>query len=509
MHRLLSAALLALLTSAFATPVLAQPPTPAADRLVVAFHEMPSGMAKADRYLGAPVLAVDEALGFAVVEARDPQAFRRDAAHRPEVRLVESDPVRPLLLMTPNDPEFGVSQYGPQLIGAPAAWDTILGNGAVVCVIDTGVRYTHQEFQGRYLGGIDLVNNDNDPMDDHGHGTHVAGIAVAGIHNGVGIAGVANAGLLSVKVLDATGAGTMSNVATAIRWCADNGAHVINLSLGGTSGLSVLQGAVDYAWNRGVILAAASGNSGCTNCVMYPAAYDNVLAVGCVDPNVAVCTWTSKGPQLDLAAPGSSIQSTWFTADNAYKRAAGTSMSAPHVAGAAALLRAAAPDRSNVDIRAALESTAQDLGAAGKDTSTGHGLVRVDLAMAALLAPTQLPAPTPPPPAPEPQPQPVPASVEISPGHQAKNVASRGTTTYAFQVKNTGAGADTFAMSTSGLKGGWTANVSPAQVTLEPGQSATVTLTVTAPKAGSSTVTLTAASATAQATGTAMTTVAR
>ncbi len=358
------------------------------ERMVVLFHAMPSDAHPHGHYLGAEILAVDETLGFAVVQADHGQAFRNQAQDRSEVRTVESDPLQPLAAMTPNDPEYAVSQYGPQLIGAPAAWDIAPSASLVtICIPDTGARYTHQDLASAYAGGIDLVNGDNDPMDDNGHGTHVAGIAVARTNNSIGIAGVAQASFKAVKVLDASGSGYMSTVATGIRWCADNGANVISMSLGSTTGLAAVSDAVDYAWNKGVVLVAAAGNGACTNCVQFPAAYDHVIAVGCIDQNRAVCSWTSQGPQVDLAAPGNAIQSTWFTSDTALMRAAGTSMSAPHVAGAAALVLAAHPNATASQIRAALEGNAQDVGAAGRDDATGAGLVRADLAVAAAMVP--------------------------------------------------------------------------------------------------------------------------
>jgi len=476
-----TAAVLAVAAAALAPAVHA---APVAERLVVRFHgALPDGVAPRGAYLGARVLAVDPVLAFAAVQAPDGAAFRAQARGHAEVRAVEADPVLPLAAFTPNDPEFAVSQYGPQAIGAPAAWNVTLGSTAVTaCVVDTGIRTTHQEFAGRYAGGIDLVNGDSDPTDDNGHGTHVAGILGAGTDNGAGIAGLAQVSLKAAKVLDATGAGAMSTVASGIRWCADNGANVINLSLGSTTPSTVLQDAVDYAWSKGAVLVAASGNGGCSGCVQYPAAYTNTIAVGCVDPTLAVCSWTSQGPEVDLAAPGSSIQSTWWTSDTATMRAAGTSMSAAHVSGAAALVWSAHPGWTNVQVRKALESTAQDVGAAGPDAATGHGLVRVDLALAANVS-----APAPPPPAPT-------QGVSWSPASQAASVAARGTVTFTFVVRNTGSATDTFTLVRSAPKTGWTATLSASSVTLTAGAAANVQLTVSAAKTGNLAETITATS---------------
>jgi thermitase len=492
--------LLALAVAFAAFPLAAQAAAP--ERLVVSFHGAPAAQ-EHGRYLGAEVLQVDAALRMAVVAAPDGASFREQAKGRPEVRAVEPDAVAHADF-APSDPEFGVSQYGPQFIGAPAAWDTTLGGNTTLCVVDSGVRATHQDLAAAYAGGIDLVNGDSDPADDNGHGTHVAGIAAARTGNGVGIAGIAQSRLLVVKALDAGGNGYLSTVATGVRWCADHGAQVISMSLGATAGLAAMADAVDYAWGKGAVLVAAAGNGGCTDCVQYPARYANVVAVGCVDQTRAPCSFTSQGPEVDLAGPGNAIQSTWWTSDTALMRAAGTSMSAPHVAGAAALVFAAHPGWSNAQVRQALESSAQDVGAAGPDTATGKGLVRADLAIAANV--TGTPAPSPSPPAAS-------HGVVLTPASQAKSVAARGTAVYTFQVQNTGSVQDTVLLAKSAAKSGWTTSLGAASIVLQPGQVASFTLTVTAPsKAGSLAETVTAsiqADPTAAASGTATTSVAK
>ncbi|MES2154465.1 MAG: S8 family serine peptidase [bacterium] len=490
--------LLALAATALAPlAVAAAEPAPGPARLVVSFHALPSDIHPQSHYLGATVLAVDGPLGFAVVQADDAAGFRQQAHGRAEVRAVEDDPLQPLAAFLPSDPEFGVSQYGPQLIGAPAAWDVTLGSADVtLCIVDTGARMTHQDLAAHAAGGIDLVNGDSDPSDDNGHGTHVTGIAAAVTGNGVGIAGIAQSSFKAAKVLDASGNGYMSTVATGIRWCADNGAKVISMSLGSTTPSTAVEDAVNYAWNKGTLLAAAAGNGACTGCVQYPAAYANVIAVGCVDQNRAICSFTSQGPEVDLAAPGNAIQSTWFTSDTALMRAAGTSMSTPHVAGAAALVWAAHPGYTNAQVRQALESSAQDVGAAGKDAAAGFGLVRPDLAIAANV--TAMPPPPPP----------ATHGVAVSPASQAKAAAAKGTVSYTFTVQNTGSVADSVSLTKVLSRTGWTASLSVSSLTLQPGESGTVVLTVTAPqKSPAMTVTITAAAAGICATATAQTTI--
>jgi thermitase len=352
-------------------------------RLVVHFDALPAEVRPHGTYQGADVLAVDDALGFAVVQAPHGNAFLASALGRGGVRAVEPDGVSHSLGFTPNDPLFAQQQYAPQAIGAPAAWGTTLGSSAVtICLLDTGIRYTHEDLAGHYAGGIDLVNRDSDPWDDGGHGTRTAGVAAALVNNGRGVAGVANASIKEVKVLNSAGQAYDSDIATGIRWCADNGAKVVSISLGGPSPSTAVQGAVDYAWGKGLVLVAASGNSGCADCVLYPAAFTNVIAVGCVDQARALCSFTSKGPQVDLAAPGVNIHTTGFGGNSEYVYGGGTSLSTPHVAGAAALVWSAHPGYSNAQVRQALEATAQDVGPAGRDTASGAGMVRADLAIA-------------------------------------------------------------------------------------------------------------------------------
>ena len=478
-------------------------------RWVIALDEMPAGLAEHGRFLGAEVAAVDRALGFVAVTTGDAHGLRERAAQERGVRWLEADPLLPLAAFTPNDPEFGVSQYGPQLVGAPAAWDRVAPGVAALplaCVVDSGVRRTHGDLAATYAGGIDYVNGDADPSDDFGHGTHVAGILAAATNNGAGIAGVAGGRFLAAKVLDASGNGLQSNVASAIRWCVDQGAKVVSVSLGHTAGSSVLQMAVDDAWSRGALVFAAAGNgNSCTDCVQYPARYTNAIAVGCVDQYRRACAFASTGPDIDLAAPGNAIQSTWWTGDADYQRAGGTSMSTPHAAGAAVLAWGAHPGWTNAQVRQALEASAQDVAAAGKDAQTGFGLVRADLALDASVSPA--PAPTP---SPTPSPG---AGVSISPASQAKSVPARGQATYQVVVHNDGAANDTVTLSAKASRNGWGVSLPTTSLQLAPGASATVSFTVTAPaKSAPMTLTLTAASqldAAVKATATATTSISK
>lgn len=278
----------------------------------------------------------------------------------------------------PNDPGWG-NQYNLAAIHAPAGW--ALNTGAVwvtIAILDTGIELSHPDLFVRILPGYDFVNNDSDPQDDNGHGTHVAAIAAASSNNGVGISGVNwGANLLPVKVLNASSNGTYANVAAGIVWATDHGTQVINLSLGGPSPSFVLNDAVNYAYNHGVILVAASGNAG-AHAVLYPAAYDPVIAVGATDSANAWAGFSNYGPEVDVVAPGVNIYSAYLGGGYGYR--SGTSMAAPHVSGLAAILWGI-PGNGPARVRTIIENTTLDLGPAGWDEQFGNGLIQMDRAI--------------------------------------------------------------------------------------------------------------------------------
>jgi hypothetical protein len=236
--------------------------------------------------------------------------------------------------------------------------------------------------------GWDFANDDNDPQDDYGHGTHAAGIAAAATDNGVGVAGVAfNSSIMAVKVGDgATGTAAYSDIAYSLMYAADNGANVINLSLGGYAYSSFLGGAVNYAWDAGCVLVGAVGNNNLSD-PFYPAAYDNDIGVSGTGQNDAEASWSNYGAQVAVAAPGVSIYSTyWWNGDSIYVNMSGTSMSAPHVAGLAALLFAQDDTRSNATVRSLIEGSADDLGDAGWDQYYGYGRINAYRALGTVSA---------------------------------------------------------------------------------------------------------------------------
>ena len=293
-----------------------------------------------------------------------------------------------------------VLEWGVDRIDADLTWAVSRGVGVKVAIIDTGIDKDHADLVDNLKGGVNFVSKSPakpaDPNkwdDDNGHGTHVAGI-VAARDNEVGVVGVApEAQLWAVKVLNRNGSGYISDVIAGINWAVDNGMQVVNMSLGSGSDVAAMHDAVDAAYAAGVVLVAAAGNSGdgngATNEVSYPARYSSVIAVAATASDDSTPSWSSEGAEVELAAPGVSIRSTWN--DGLYNTISGTSMASPHVAGAVALVLAtAAPVAYDVDMdgvwdpaeaRAALEATADDLGDAGHDNFYGYGLVDAEEAV--------------------------------------------------------------------------------------------------------------------------------
>ncbi len=302
--------------------------------------------------------------------------------NRPDVRYVEADgmmyahgqaaTVAPGTLATAGTTDQ-TTPWGVDRIGADAAHDTDTGSGVGIAVLDTGIDPEHETLE--VAGGKAFVNCRPGGWcaerwdDDHGHGTHVAGTAAAQ-DNGIGVLGTApDASLYAVKVLDRDGGGTWSNVAAGIEWAADENIEVISMSLGGGHSNTV-QDAVEYAYGEGSLLVASAGNDYGDD-VNYPAAYSEVIAVSATDENDDIAEFSSLGEAVELTAPGVSILSTLPNDD--YGSASGTSMSAPHVSGVAALAWSQLGDADNVEVRAHLQDTAEDIGLS--DTEQGYGLV--------------------------------------------------------------------------------------------------------------------------------------
>lgn len=301
--------------------------------------------------------------------------------------------------MVPNDQYYinqwnlhGLSEGG---ISMEPAWDIATGSGVTVAIIDTGIRVGSDLSGTCFVSGYDFVNNDNDPTDDNGHGTHVAGTVAQRTNNNQGVAGVAfNACLMPVKVLDRYGSGSYADIADGIYFAVDHGANIISMSLGGSSYSYALENALAYAYNHGVTCFAAAGNGG-KNGLLYPAAYDAyVIAVGATQFDKTRAPYSNYGSSLDVVAPGGNtdldqngdgyedgiLQQTFSGNHWGYYFYEGTSMATPHVSGVAALLYSkgvTSPD----EIRNVLQSTAVDLGSSGWDMYYGYGLINAYAAL--------------------------------------------------------------------------------------------------------------------------------
>jgi subtilisin family serine protease len=306
-------------------------------------------------------------------------------------------------MITPNDPQL-VDQWGLTKINAPTAWDISTGSGAVVVgIIDSGCDLDHPELAPLLVNGFDMVDlgasptppagwrfegdfsgRDAIPEDEVGHGTHVAGTIAAATDNGVQVAGIGwQTKIMPVKALTrmvrisdgrVSGVGSSADVAAAVRWAADNGAHVINMSLGSDAATSVESSAIAYAIGKGVVVVAAMGNDGSAN-PSYPAAYPGVVAVGAIDSADKKASFSQTGAHISLVAPGVGILSTYLAGGTTTM--SGTSMATPHVAGVAALIKAVKPSATGAEIADILRDTARPLTDAAGDpvpnNAYGHG----------------------------------------------------------------------------------------------------------------------------------------
>lgn len=319
-----------------------------------------------------------EELYVAKVDPARRDAVLEQLSKRPEVEIAEPDatvslspddqqeveqPVSPAHPGFPNDPLY-IKQWHLRQIGMPEAWKLADGNGVTVAVLDTGVGYENwgkfhvlPDLDGlTFVDGWDFVKNTPHADDDHGHGSHVTGTIAQVTNNGIGVAGVAlNVKIMPLKVLSGSGSGSVAGIADAIRYAADHGAKVINMSLGGAFPSRVLQKAVKYAHDKGVVVVCAAGNES-RGKVGYPAAYPGAIAVAATQQDEATAFYSNWGKDIDVAAPGGNttssdggrnnpdggvLQNTIVIGDptrDGYFAFMGTSMASPHVAGVAALV---------------------------------------------------------------------------------------------------------------------------------------------------------------------------
>jgi subtilisin family serine protease len=366
-----------------------QAQAPSRARVIIAFQQPP----------GASEQALVRSAGGAIhhtywlvpaIAAELPEPAVQALRNNPAVARVDLD--TPISEIDAElDASWGVKRLGSGLVHDGGN----RGGGVRVCVIDSGVDYAHPELNANFVGGYDFVNGDNDPFDDRGHGSHVSGILLARDNN-TGVVGVApEAWLYSYKILDQNGQGFISNAIAALQSCIEAGGQVTNSSFGTQSDPgSTVKAAYDNAETMGLVNVAAAGNRtsifGTCTSVAFPARYSSVIAVTATDSNNNIASFSCRGAEAELAAPGANIQSTVPTGSCAYCTSSGygtlsgTSMASPHVAGAAALVIASGiadgngNGRINDEVRQRLQTTADDLGTAGRDSNYGYGLVDAD-----------------------------------------------------------------------------------------------------------------------------------
>ncbi|MDQ3547217.1 MAG: S8 family serine peptidase, partial [Chloroflexota bacterium] len=312
----------------------------------------------------------------------------------PDVLSVEPNAGRELAWV-PDEESYAEQQWWLDLIDAPDGWNISTGiEETIVAVIDSGVSPTHPDLASRLLPGYNAVDGSSDASDIDGHGTHVAGI-IAAQDNGFGTVGVAmDVLILPIRVVDAAGDIDVSDEIEAIYWAVDNGADVINLSLGAEEYIQAEREAIQYAYNSGVVVVAAAGNA--FNEVSYPGNYDEVIAAGSLKADGYPAPFTSRITRVDVSAPGESIYSPgwdgfygdyWddiFYSDNA--AVSGTSFSSAIVTGLVALIKSVDPAVGVEQVRSLLKSTATDTGGVGAESGAGAGQVNVEAALRASLA---------------------------------------------------------------------------------------------------------------------------
>ncbi|WP_100374143.1 S8 family peptidase [Bacillus sp. FJAT-45037] len=321
---------------------------------LIGFHEK----ANKDEVNQAGGEVVHEFTYMPVLQVKIPERAAKALENNPNIAFVEKNEEVTATQTVP---------WGITHIKAPTvhSWGN-RGGGVKVAILDTGVA-NHPDLQ--ISGGASFIGSEPSYQDLNGHGTHVAG-TVAALNNSYGVLGVApSSSIYAVKVLDRNGGGSHASIAQGIEWSISNGMDIVNMSLGGPTGSNTLKQAVDNAYNLGVLLVAASGNTG-TAGIQFPARYNTVMAVGAVDSRNRLASFSTFGNEQEIVAPGVNVQSTHLS--NGYVSLNGTSMASPHVAGAAALVKSEYPWATNAQIRQRLNDTTTPLGNA---YYFGNGLV--------------------------------------------------------------------------------------------------------------------------------------
>ncbi|MFC0473415.1 S8 family peptidase [Halalkalibacter kiskunsagensis] len=308
-----------------------------------------------------------------ILFSTDPNETRQ-----PSSRPNQQPQQQKVLTTVPNDEFFEPYQWNLEQIEIDEGWNFSGGQGVKIAILDTGVDPEHLDLKEKLGPGYNAFDDSSDFSDAHGHGTHVAGVAAALTNNVTGIAGVSwDSTILPVKVLNDDGEGSSYEVAKGIYWAVEQGADVINMSLGDYYPSDVLYDAIVHAHEQDVVLIAASGNDNVAD-PMYPAQYDQVFTVAAVDDSRNRAFFSNYGEHVDVTAPGEHIPSLF--PNNNYVVMSGTSMAAPHVTGLAGLIRSLRPDLTNEQVYEVMTSTAKDLGTEGHDPYYGFG--EIDIAAA-------------------------------------------------------------------------------------------------------------------------------
>jgi subtilisin family serine protease len=272
--------------------------------------------------------------------------------------------------------------WGVARIGAPSAWAHVTGKGVRVGVVDTGVNMSHLDLAGNVKAGFDAISETEGVEDDNGHGTHVAGI-IAAADNGFGVVGVApEAHIYAAKSFDSKGKGMASDIIQGIAWCMEQGVRVINMSFGTVDSGKALELAISKAAEAGILLVAASGNTGGQNSVLYPARDPHVVAVAASTKDDQIAAFSSSGPEVDITGPGTDVYSTYT--GQRYKTLSGTSMACPHVTGVAALVLSGVPDLSAKEVEGLICETATVITGFPREQQ-GAGLVSAGAAVASVI----------------------------------------------------------------------------------------------------------------------------
>jgi thermitase len=310
----------------------------------------------------------------------DEGGFARAMAQRPEVEFAELDRVLSADELTPNDPWY-VDQWHLKKISAPAAWSSTSGNSNVtIAILDSGVDGTHPDLVSKMVAGWNVYSNNSDTSDAGGHGTTVAGTVAAASNNSMGVASVAwGCKIMPVRIVDSSGYTSYSLVASGLTWAADHGARVANISFSPIIDSSAVTSAARYFQNKGGVVTSSAGNLG-----TFVSSPENsyILTVSATDTNDVLTSFSNTGNAVDLSAPGVLIRTTAL--GGGYQSVAGTSYSAPIVAGVAALVMSANPTLTATQVQDILKQSSDDLGVTGWDTSYGWG--RVNAARAVALA---------------------------------------------------------------------------------------------------------------------------